>query len=67
MRHSLDYRCSHPLCDDAGVIAGGEPGHRDGPLSQAQFFLPSGILCDRDGVIYVADTGNHCLRAIVDS
>jgi len=39
-------------------------GHRDGPLSEAQFRNPSQIFCDNDGNIYVADRGNHCIRRI---
>ncbi|WP_234998033.1 IPT/TIG domain-containing protein [Parabacteroides sp. Marseille-P3160] len=39
-------------------------GHRDGALEVAQFREPSQIFCDADGNIYVADSGNHCIRRI---
>ncbi len=39
-------------------------GHRDGELGVAQFRNPSQIFCDADGNIYVADSGNHCIRKI---
>ncbi|MDR2954955.1 MAG: IPT/TIG domain-containing protein [Prevotella sp.] len=39
-------------------------GHRDGELSIAQFRDPSQIFCDADGNMYIADSGNHCIRRI---
>lgn len=45
----------------SSVISG---GHRDGELSAAQFRDPCQIFCDNDGNIYVADSGNHCIRRI---
>lgn len=39
-------------------------GHRDGKLENAQFLRPAQIFCDKDGNIYVADSGNHCIRRI---
>lgn len=39
-------------------------GHRDGPLDVALFREPAQIFCDDDGNIYVADSGNHCIRRI---
>lgn len=41
----------------------GRRGLIDGPAEQARFRRPQGLICG-DGVIYVADTGNHTLRAI---
>jgi sugar lactone lactonase YvrE len=47
------------------TIAGaGQPGYTDGPAAQAQFRLPQGITVDSKGIIYVADTGNNCIRKI---
>jgi hypothetical protein len=40
------------------------PGHRDGPLSQAQFNNPSQMQFDNDGNLYIADFGNHCIRKV---
>jgi len=39
-------------------------GHRDGPLNVALFREPAQIFCDDDGNIYVADSGNDCIRRI---
>lgn len=48
------------------VIAGrqGEPGYQDGHCSNARFSDPCGIAAGPDGTLYVADTGNHCVRVI---
>jgi sugar lactone lactonase YvrE len=47
------------------TIAGGPvPGHEDGIASDARFDTPCGVAVDRDGNIYVADTGNGALRRI---
>jgi len=37
---------------------------RDGPLNDAEFNNPRGIAFDQDGILYVADRNNHCVRAI---
>lgn len=42
----------------------GEQGFVDGPSAAAQFSFPSGIAVDSEGVIYVADSGNHAIRRI---
>jgi sugar lactone lactonase YvrE len=48
------------------TVAGraGTSGTADGNGSSARFNEPSGIAVDNDGVIYVADTGNHLIRKI---
>ena len=47
------------------VFAGtGRRGLVDGPASSATFDNPSGICVCADGSVLVADTGNHCIRAI---
>ena len=53
----------------AGVvttIAGraGQSGFADGPSSSALFNSPLGIAVAPNGTIYVADSGNHVIRAI---
>jgi DNA-binding beta-propeller fold protein YncE len=48
----------------APFVAG---GFRDGTGSGARFNWPRGVAVGRDGTIYVADTGNHCIRAISPS
>lgn len=47
------------------TIAGsGEPGHEDGPIYEARFHFPSGVLSLENGDIIVADTGNNQIRLI---
>ncbi len=48
------------------TLAGnGEPGHRDGPVEDAQFDGPIGVVVDAAGRILVADTYNDRIRAIL--
>ena len=44
-----------------GAVPG---GFRDGPALSAQFNHPSAIAVRSDGTVLVADTLNHCIRAI---
>lgn len=47
------------------TIAGaGAPGYADGPALEAMFDTPCGVAVDRDGNIFVADTGNGAIRRI---
>jgi hypothetical protein len=47
------------------TLAGsGTAGFFDGPAEEAQFNDPRGIAVDPDGMVYVADTGNHRVRRI---
>jgi DNA-binding beta-propeller fold protein YncE len=39
-------------------------GSSEGPLSQALFSGPTGIVSDREGNLYIADQGNHRIRKI---
>jgi DNA-binding beta-propeller fold protein YncE len=44
--------------------AAGQPGDSDGPRADARFRSPSGVARDANsGWTYVADTGNHAIRA----
>lgn len=45
------------------VIGSGDPGLLDGPLPEARFRRPQGMALV-DGVLFVADTGNHAVRAV---
>ena len=46
------------------MVAGGTRGFADGDGRAAQFDSLSGLAIDRDGVLYVADTGNHAIRRV---
>jgi sugar lactone lactonase YvrE len=46
------------------TFAGGGLGYADGRGTSARFNTPSGIALTRDGILYVADTGNNAIRRI---
>lgn len=53
----------------AGVVStlagkAGESGYKDGAAAVARFSTLSGVAVDENGAVYVADTGNHCIRRI---
>lgn len=48
----------------SSLYAGGEAGFADGIGEAARFRVPSGLAVDRDGTLYVADTGNNAIRRI---
>lgn len=49
----------------ATTVAGsGGASHLDGPAATAEFSGPRGVAVDTDGTIYVADTGNNCIRQV---
>jgi hypothetical protein len=41
-----------------------ESGYADGKRLEAQFSTPGQICFDQDGIMYIADSGNHCIRKI---
>jgi hypothetical protein len=41
-------------------------GYRDGRAAMSQFDGPLGVAIGGDGSVYVADSGNHCIRRIKD-
>jgi hypothetical protein len=48
------------------TLAGaGTPGFRDGVGAAAQFNKPQGVAVDLARNVYVADTGNHCIRRVL--
>ncbi len=48
------------------AVAGtGVPGYTNGSLDRAQFSEPGAIALSGDGVLFVADEGNHVIRRIV--
>ena len=42
----------------------GESGFCDGESTAARFWFPTGISLDVDGMLIVADYGNHCIRKV---
>jgi sugar lactone lactonase YvrE len=48
------------------TFAGSSEGSEDGPAAVARFRNPSGVAVDGEEIVYVADTGNHTIRKIVD-
>lgn len=47
------------------TIAGsGQPGWQDGAAADAQFRSPHGLALTPDGILYIADTGNHRIRRL---
>nr|WP_315250906.1 SMP-30/gluconolactonase/LRE family protein [uncultured Duganella sp.] len=46
------------------TLAGGVEGYAEGKGTAAAFNTPSGIALDRDGNLYVADTGNNAIRKV---
>jgi DNA-binding beta-propeller fold protein YncE len=47
------------------VLAGtGQPGDQDGDGASASFSLPSGVVLDAAGALFVADMGNRKIRKI---
>ncbi len=46
------------------VAGSGTPGNLDGPGMAAQFDTPGAIAVDKEGVLFVADTGNDAIRRI---
>ncbi len=42
----------------------GLPGFSDGQAADAAFDTPCGVAVDKDGNVFVADTGNHAIRKI---
>lgn len=46
------------------TFAGSTRGFRDGKGTDAQLASPSQLALDSNGVLYVADTGNNCIRTI---
>lgn len=49
------------------VAGSGTFGYVDGPAPTAQFSNLAGVAVDAQGIIYVADWGNHCIRKITSA
>jgi sugar lactone lactonase YvrE len=56
---------SHSWTIDVLANTDGLPGFADGPAADAKFRAPSGIFYDAvSRTLYIADTGNHAIRAL---
>ncbi|MGZ5446407.1 MAG: NHL domain-containing protein [Thermoanaerobaculia bacterium] len=54
------------LDGEVTTIAGtGKSGDRDGPGRDASFKSPAGLALGDDGTLYIADSGNHTIRALL--
>jgi sugar lactone lactonase YvrE len=50
--------------NSVSTLAGSLRGNDDGSGKNARFFQPTGIAAGPGGILYVADTGNHCIRRV---
>lgn len=58
-------RLIHTAADKVTTFVGtGKAGMKNGERKSAMFNEPKGITVSPDGTIYVADSGNHCIRQI---
>ena len=46
------------------VIGNGKKALNDGSLTECSFSCPQGMAYHPSGVLYVADTENHCIRKV---
>jgi DNA-binding beta-propeller fold protein YncE len=61
-----NYRVRRIASGEVSTLAGsGRFGTRDGAGANADLVLPAGLAVGPDGTLYVADSGNALLRAIV--
>ena len=56
-----------PTGGQVSLVAGSSMGSANGQGASAQFNMPMGVVVGSDGTIYVADTGNDCIRKIDSS
>ena len=56
------------IAGDTAVLEDGEyiGGFANGPVSKAKFDHPQDLVVNKDGSIFVSDTGNSCIRKIAD-
>ncbi|KAK2959061.1 copper amine oxidase [Blattamonas nauphoetae] len=43
-----------------------QSGFEDGPLLECRFRSPTSIVQNEDGLIFIADKGNHCIRMVYE-
>src|SRR5262249_48316825 len=47
-----------------GALAAGKFKSDGGPATEAELNLPSGVCADPVGILFIADSGNHRIRAV---
>ncbi|MHB8703195.1 MAG: NHL repeat-containing protein [Candidatus Tyrphobacter sp.] len=55
------------LAGSGALVSGGwwvAPGYANGAAATARFNRPTGVAVAADGAVYVADSGNHCIRRV---
>ncbi len=61
--HSIRKRSPDGIVSTLAGLSG-SAGSADGPAASARFNSPTALAVDRNGTLYVADTGNHLIRQI---
>lgn len=59
--HVVRYLSQKEILTAAGT---GKAGYNDGIGVRASFNYPTGLAADREGNLYIADTGNGCIRKV---
>ncbi len=55
------------IIGNASIFAGSVMGIDDGPLLEAKFYTPGGLVRrESDGAIFVCDSSNHTIRRILN-
>lgn len=62
--HSHSLACVTPDGQVTTLAGCGAARHSDGLGPDAAFHAPNGLSIDSEGVLYVADSGNHCVRRV---
>ncbi|MDR2283141.1 MAG: IPT/TIG domain-containing protein [Sphingobacterium sp.] len=60
----LDLRPEHIGEGFKRINAPGGSGFRDGPVAESIFNFPKDIKFDKNGNMFIADYGNHCIRML---
>jgi hypothetical protein len=64
-RFTFGGREPRPFVAYVATVAGtGGAGNADGPALEAQFNEPAGVIVDRNGRVFIADTGNRAVREL---
>jgi sugar lactone lactonase YvrE len=64
---TVDTYAGSRTCDEDNFCVGAIGNNADGaPLAEAAFTGPTDVAVGPDGSVYIADTGNHCVRRVLD-